>query len=54
LDGIPPDWKDPLGDVYELQVTGLPQRWKINDLAREMAETGAALARGQAPRLPAP
>jgi ADP-ribosylglycohydrolase len=48
LDAIPAEWKDPLNDTYELQVTGIPRRWKIADLAREMAQTGAALARGEA------
>jgi hypothetical protein len=43
LDGIPADWKDPLNDLYELQVTGLPRQWKIVELAGEMAETGLAL-----------
>jgi hypothetical protein len=47
LDAIPPEWKGPLNDTYELQVTGLPRRWKIEDLARQMAETAAALARGK-------
>jgi hypothetical protein len=38
--------------MYELQVTGLPRRWKIADLAQQMAETGAALARGERSRIP--
>jgi len=49
LEGIPADWKDPLGDRYEVQVTGLPRKWQIGDLARQIAETGAALARGERP-----
>jgi ADP-ribosylglycohydrolase len=44
LDGIPADWKGPLNDTYELQVTGLPRQWKIAELAAEMAQTGLALA----------
>jgi ADP-ribosylglycohydrolase len=44
LDGIPAEWKDPLNDVYELQMTGLPRQWKIADLAAEMAQTGMTLA----------
>ena len=49
LEHIPAEWKDPLGDTYELQVTGLPRQWTIRELAREMAQTGAALARRQRP-----
>ena len=49
LEHIPAEWKDPLGDTYELQVTGLPRQRKIRELAREMAQTGAALARCQRP-----
>jgi hypothetical protein len=49
LEHIPAEWKDPLGDTHELQVTGLPRQWKIRELAREMAQTGAALARRQRP-----
>jgi len=49
LDCIPADWKDPLGDTYEVQVTGLPRQWKIRELAREIAQTGAALSRGERP-----
>ena len=47
LEAIPEQWKGPLNDTYELQVTGLPRQWKIAELARQMAETGAALARGK-------
>ncbi|NDK13761.1 MAG: hypothetical protein COY42_33470 [Armatimonadetes bacterium CG_4_10_14_0_8_um_filter_66_14] len=47
LNGIPAEWKDPIQDRYELQVTGLPRQWEIAELAKEMAETGEALARGQ-------
>ena len=36
----PPEWREPLDGMYELQVTGLPRRWKIAELARQMAETG--------------
>ncbi len=36
-----------LNDTYELQVTGLPRQWKIAELARQMAETGAKLALGE-------
>jgi ADP-ribosylglycohydrolase len=46
LDAIPAEWKDPLGDIYELQVTGLPRQWKIIELAGEMAQTGLALPSG--------
>jgi hypothetical protein len=49
LENVPAEWKDPLGDIYELQVTGLPRQWKIRELAREMAETGVALARREGP-----
>jgi ADP-ribosylglycohydrolase len=45
LGAIPSDWRDPLDDAYDLQVTGLPRHWRIADLAAQMAETGAALAR---------
>jgi len=48
LDGIPAAWKDPIGDDYDLQVSGLPRHWSIADLARAIAETGAALAAGEA------
>jgi len=48
LDAIPGDWKAPLADTYELQVSGYPRTRKIADLARRMAETGAGLARGHA------
>lgn len=54
LDGIPADWRDPIADSYELQVTGLPRQWKIADLAREMAQTGAYLAAGKTPAGPMP
>jgi len=47
LDAIPPEWRDPLNDTYDLQVTGLPRTWRIADLAAQMAETGAALAQQQ-------
>ena len=50
LDAIPAEWKDPLGDMYELQVTGLPRQWKIVDLAAEMAQTGETLVVGNHPR----
>lgn len=40
--------RGPLDDRCSLQVTGLPREWWIADLARPMAETGAALARGKA------
>jgi len=55
LDAIPAEWKDPLADTYELQVTGLPRQWKIIELAGEMAQTGLALAnasRTRAQKLP--
>ena len=45
---IPAEWKDPLGDKYELQVTGLPRLWKIAELAREIARTGAGLTNPEA------
>jgi ADP-ribosylglycohydrolase len=44
LEAIPDDWRAPLRDRYELQVTGLPRQWQIADLARQMSATGAALA----------
>jgi hypothetical protein len=47
LDGIAGEWKDPLNDTYELQVTGLPRQWKIAELAAETAQTGLALALGK-------
>ncbi len=47
LDSIPADWKDPLNDMYEPQVTGLPRKWKIVELAGEMAQTGLTLARSR-------
>ncbi len=53
LDGVPAEWKDPIQDRYELQVTGLPREWRIADLAAQIAETGAALAGGEAPPEPA-
>jgi len=43
LAAIPAEWKDPLNDTYELQVTGPPRKWRIADLARQIAETAAAL-----------
>lgn len=43
LQGIPADWRDPVQDRYELQVTGLPREWSIADLARQVVETGLAL-----------
>ncbi|HUT90306.1 MAG TPA: ADP-ribosylglycohydrolase family protein [Thermoguttaceae bacterium] len=49
LQPIPAEWKDPLGDAYELQVTGLPRQWKIGEFAREIAQTGAALSGRQRP-----
>jgi len=49
LERIPAEWKDALDDTYEVQVTGLPRQWKIRELAREMARTGAALSRGERP-----
>jgi pectate lyase len=49
IEAIPAEWKNPLGDTYELQVTGLPRQWKIPELAREMARTGTALSRGERP-----
>ena len=56
LDGIPADWKDPLQDRYELQVTGLPREWTITELAQQIVSTGQALALGEAaaPATPAP
>lgn len=54
LDAIPAEWRDPINDTYELQVTGLPRQWKIADLAREMAQTGADLAAGKTPTGPVP
>ncbi len=53
LDAIPAEWKEPLADRYEVQVTGLPRQWKIADLAHEIAATGAQLA-GQRAAGPAP
>jgi len=50
LDAIPGEWKDPLDDRYELQVTGLPRQWKIIKLAAEMAQTGLSLASGNRTR----
>jgi ADP-ribosylglycohydrolase len=47
LDAIPTEWRDPLNDTYDLQVTGLPRTWLIADLAAQMAETGVTLAQGQ-------
>jgi hypothetical protein len=44
LDAIPAEWKDPIGDTYELQVAGLPRQWSIAELARQIAATGTALA----------
>jgi hypothetical protein len=35
---------------YELQATGPPRKWKIADLSRRIAETGAAVARGERQR----
>lgn len=46
LAAIPAAWREPLGDTYELQVTGYPRQWRISELAEQMAETGAALAQG--------
>jgi ADP-ribosylglycohydrolase len=43
LDAIPPDWKDPVADTYELQVTGFPRTWNIGDLAFQIMETGMSL-----------
>lgn len=47
LAAIPPEWREPLNDTYELQVTGLPRRWKIEELARKIAETAMTLAGGK-------
>lgn len=44
LAAIPDDWKAPLADRYELQVTGLPREWAIADLAEAIVATGEALA----------
>lgn len=47
LAAIPPEWREPLNDSYELKVTGLPRQWKIEELARKMAETAVALSTGK-------
>lgn len=47
LDAIPPEWRDPVGDTYELQVAGLPRTWSIAELARQISATAVALAEGR-------